>query len=75
MKEEKSFEENMENLEKVVSELEKGDLTLEQSVRKFEEGMNLSKQCNSLLENAEKKITILLQEGDNIKEENFTAEE
>lgn len=75
MKEEKSFEENMENLEKVVLELEKGDLTLEQSVQKFEEGMNLSKQCNSLLENAEKKITILLQEGDNIKEENFTAEE
>ena len=37
--EEKSFEENMEQLEKIVTELEKGDLNLDESVKKFEQGM------------------------------------
>ena len=71
----KSFEEQMEELEKIVSELEKGDLDLDTSVSKFEEGMKLSKQCNEFLENAEKRITILLKDGENIKEENFIQEE
>jgi len=37
--------------------------------------MKLSKQCNELLENAEKRITILLKDGENIKEENFIQEQ
>ncbi len=71
----KSFEENIEELEKIVTELEKGDLNLDDSVSKFEEGIKLSKQCNKILEDAEKKITILLNEDGNIKEENFETEE
>ncbi len=71
----KSFEENIENLEKIVSELESGDLNLDDSVSKFEEGIKISKECNKILEDAEKKITILLNEDGNIKEENFTTEE
>lgn len=71
----KSFEENMEELEKIVTELEKGDLNLDDSVSKFEEGIKLSKECNKILEDAEKKITILLNEEGNIKEENFETEE
>ena len=71
----KSFEENMEELEKIVTELEKGDLNLDDSVSKFEEGIKLSKECNKILEDAEKKITILLNEDGNIKEENFETEE
>lgn len=71
----KSFEENMEELEKIVTELEKGDLNLDDSVSKFEEGIKLSKDCNKILEDAEKKITILLNEEGNIKEENFETEE
>ena len=73
--EEKSFEENMEQLENIVTELEKGDLNLEESVKKFEQGINISKKCNDILEKAEKKITILLRQEDEIKEENFEAEE
>ena len=64
--EEVSFEENMERLEKIVAELEEGDLNLDDSVKKFEEGINISKKCNDILEKAEKKITILLKKDDDI---------
>lgn len=70
-----TFEEAMKQLEIITSELEKGDLDLDKSVAKFEEGMNLSKQCSKLLEDAEKRITILLKDEDTIKEENFIQEE
>lgn len=66
-----NFEESMENLEKIVEELEKGDLNLDDSIKKFEEGMKISKQCNEYLENAEKKITVLINENGNLKEEEF----
>ena len=69
------FEEAMQNLEKIANELEKGDLSLEESVAKFEEGMKLSKQCNDMIEKAEKKITILLQKDGKIEEENFDVGE
>ena len=70
-----SFEETIKELEKIATELEYGDLSLEDSVSKFEEGMKLSKQCNDLLENAEKRITILLKDGEETKEESFVQEE
>ena len=69
-----SFESNMENLEKIVTELESGDLNLDESISKFEEGIKISKECNKILEDAEKKITILLEKDGNIEEEDFTAE-
>lgn len=74
-KEDLSFEKAIEQLEEIAKELEKGDLDLETSVSKFEEGMKRSKECNELLENAEKRITILLKEGDILKEEKFVQEE
>ena len=67
----KSFEEQIEELEKIVEELEKGELSLEDSVSKFEEGIKISKECNKALEEAEKKITILVNQGGEMKEENF----
>ena len=67
----KSFEENMEALEKTVQELENGNLNLEDSIKKFEEGINLSKKCNDILEEAEKRITVLIKKDDKIEEENF----
>lgn len=71
----KSFEEQIQELEKIISELENGNLNLDDSVVKFEEGMKISKECNKMLENAEKKITILLNdENGEKKEENFEAE-
>ena len=69
------FEEAMQELEIIANDLEKGDLSLEESVTKFEEGMKLSKQCNDMIEKAEKKITILLQKDGKIEEENFDVGE
>lgn len=72
--EEESFETKMENLEQIVTELEKGNLNLDESVKKFEEGMKISKECSKMLESAEKRITILLEENGEIVEENFDEE-
>ncbi len=69
--EEKNFEQSMQDLEKIVTELEKGDLNLDESVKKFEEGMKLAKQCNNMLEKAEKKITILLEKDGELEEKDF----
>ena len=66
-----SFEENMEQLEKVVQELESGNLNLEDSIKKFEDGINLSKKCNEIFEEAEKKITVLVKKDDKVEEEKF----
>ena len=71
----KSFEEQIRELEKIINELENGNLNLDDSVIKFEEGMKISKECSKMLENAEKKITILLNnENGEKKEENFETE-
>lgn len=66
-----NFEENVEQLEKVVQELENGNLNLEDSIKKFEEGMAISKKCNEILEAAEKKITVLIKKDDGVEEEDF----
>ena len=67
---EKTFEEMMGSLEKISNELENGDLTLDKSMSKFEEGMKLSKKCSEILDNAEKKTKILI----NDSEEDFDVE-
>ena len=73
MKEDISFEDAMKELEKIAEELEKGNLSLDESVSKFEDGMKLSKKCSDLLDTAEKKITMLINDNGNIKEENFNV--
>ena len=70
-----NFETKMIDLEKIVTELEKGNLSLEDSLNKFEEGMKISKDCSKLLEDAEKRITIILEKNGELKEEDFIAEE
>ena len=69
-----NFEESMKKLEGIVTELENGNLNLDESVKRFEEGMKIAKQCNTILESAEKKITILLEKDGELKEEEFEAE-
>ena len=71
MSENVNFEDNMKQLEQIAGELEKGDLDLDASVKKFEEGMKLSKECSKILEDAEKKITILLEQDGKMEEEDF----
>lgn len=73
--EELNFEDAMKKLEKITVELEKGDLSLDESVKKFEEGIKLSKECNKILEDSEKKINVLINNDGNITEENFLPEE
>ena len=69
-----NFEEAMKKIEKIVTELESGNFNLDESVLKFEEGIKIAKQCNNMLENAEKKITILLEKDGELKENNFDVE-
>lgn len=73
MKEE-SFENKMQELEQIVTELEKGELNLDESVKKFETGMKISKECSKMLEDTEKRITILLNDDGNVTEEEFKTE-
>ena len=75
MENNKNFEEMMSQLEQIAKDLESGELSLDESVKKFEEGMEISKSCSKILEDAEKKITILIKNGNgDITEENFSAE-
>lgn len=69
------FETSIKELEKIANELENGNLNLEDSIKKFEDGMELSNKCSKFLENAEKRITILINDKENIKEENFIAQD
>lgn len=58
----KTFEQSMKQLEQIVTELEAGELPLEQAIKKFEEGMELSRFCSQKLEETERKITLLMQD-------------
>lgn len=57
-----SFEEAMERLEQVVRELESGELSLERSIVRFQEGMMLAKWCRDQLDQAEQRIEVVLQQ-------------
>jgi exodeoxyribonuclease VII small subunit len=60
--EEPRFEQALEALEKIVERLEKGELTLEESLKLYEEGIRLSRLCHGKLEEAEGKIEVLLKD-------------
>jgi exodeoxyribonuclease VII small subunit len=59
-----SFEESLKRLEKIVEQLEHGDLPLEDSIKLFEEGTRLSSECKDHLEQAEGKVQILMKQRD-----------
>ena len=59
---EKKFETSLKRLEEIVAELESGELGLEQSLKLFEEGVKLARVCNARLEEAERKVEILLKD-------------
>jgi exodeoxyribonuclease VII small subunit len=56
------FEEALNKLEKIVSKLEKGDIPLEESLKLFEEGIRLSRLCNQKLDEAERRVEVLLKD-------------
>src|SRR5690625_7409338 len=59
-----SFEEALEQLEEIVKKLEKPDVPIEKAIKYYEKGMELSKICDKVLSNAEKKMTKILDEND-----------
>ena len=67
------FEECLQRLEKIVQELEKGEVPLETSLTLFEEGMQLSSSCRKELEQAEGKVEILLKKNGKLQAEPFEA--
>ena len=70
-----TFEQAIEDLEKIVTDLEAGELPLDKSVENFKKGMELSNYCSKLLDEAEKTISILVEQRDGtMKEEKFELE-
>jgi exodeoxyribonuclease VII small subunit len=60
---EKTFEASLAELEKIVEQLENGDLPLEESLKLFETGVKLSRECRERLTEAERRIEILMKDG------------
>jgi exodeoxyribonuclease VII small subunit len=65
------FEEGLQRLEKIVEELEKGEVPLEKSLTLFEEGVKLSTACRKELDEAEGKVEILLKQNGKLQAEPF----
>lgn len=65
------FEECLQRLDKIVQELEKGEIPLEKSLVLFEEGMQLSSTCRKQLDEAEGKVEILLKQNGKLQAEPF----
>ena len=64
----KNFEGSLTKLEEIVGKLESGECNLDESIKQFEEGIKLYKSCKTLLDDAEKKISILT---DSLEEESY----
>ena len=72
----KKFEDSLKKLEDIINKLEEGDLALEESMKLFEEGIKLSRLCTKQLEEAERKVEILLKgEGKSFDAKTFVVKE
>lgn len=72
----KTFEESMKELEEVVTKLESGDVTLDESLKLFEKGIKLSGSCQKKLDEAERRVKILTANSSGeMTEEDFEAAE
>ena len=69
-----TFEEGLAKLEGIVKHLEEGDLSLEESVKLFEQGVALSQSCRKQIREAETKVEILLKKGREVVAEPFSVE-
>jgi exodeoxyribonuclease VII small subunit len=70
-----NLEKSLTDLEDLVEELESGDLPLEKAMKKFEDGIKLTRACQTALKEAEQKVEILLKSAGGDKLENFEVEE
>ena len=71
----KNFEQSLKQLEDIVKELETGDLPLEKALKRFEEGMALSKHCSHILDETEKKVSQLIQNNEGLTSEQDFGED
>lgn len=69
-----SFEESIGQLETLVASLEAGDLSLEESLSTFEQGIKLTKDCQQQLNEAEQKVSLLVGDGDAMKVVDFDSD-
>lgn len=70
-----TFEQSIQQLEEIVQELESGDLPLEKAIHRFEEGMHLSRRCSKMLDETEKKISVLIRGTDGtVSEKPFSSD-
>jgi exodeoxyribonuclease VII small subunit len=60
VKKSEGFEESIKKLDEIVKKMEKGDAPLQEMLKMFEEGIELTRHCQNILDNAEKKVSILL---------------
>ena len=67
-KKEASFEENLTKLETIVTELEKGDVNLDELIKKYSEGAELSKKCTDALKNARETMDLIINENGETEE-------
>ena len=65
------FEKQITELESIVKALESGSISLDDSLALFEKGIQLTKSCQKMLDTAEKKVKILMSDGDEMREEDF----
>lgn len=70
-----ALETSLDNLETLVERMESGDLSLEESLKAFEEGVRLSRNCQQALQQAEQKVRILLQQDENGEPEPFHGDD
>lgn len=72
-KDEKNFEEKLNELEGIIRELESGNVDLDNAINKYTDAMKLAKECSEKLDNAEKAVNQILNENGSLEE--FSAEE
>lgn len=72
MAEKVNFEDNIKELELIVAQLEKNDISLDESLKLFERGVKLSARCNKLLDEAEQKVNVLVKKDGAMTAEKFT---
>ena len=70
-----NFEEQIKKLEHLVAQLETGNLSLEDSIKAYEEGVKIAQNCQMTLKNAEQKVEILTKQGEELVKQDFNSED
>lgn len=68
------FEQQLSSLEALVESLESGELSLEESLKAFEQGIKVARECQTALKDAEQKVEVLIKQGDQLVSQPFDPE-